>query len=226
MHRHLIYFCFYWINRNNYKNVFDVGANIGLHSIILCKFGYEVYAFEPDRYIYEMLLKNIVLNKCKNIHPYCKAISNRNDIEDFIRVKGNLTASHIVGSRDHYGEIDHLKVETMKLQDVGVSPDLMKINIEGYEKVFVPSIHPEQWNSCDAFISIHDQENRKVLYDYFKNIQVNIFSQKIGWRKVEKIKDVPGINKEGLVFVSKKHEMPWRNQEYGQKSVAVKNVRD
>ena len=35
----LIIFSFYWTNRNRYRRVLDVGANIGLHSIILSKCG-------------------------------------------------------------------------------------------------------------------------------------------------------------------------------------------
>jgi hypothetical protein len=44
----LIIFSFYWANRNRYKRVVDIGANIGLHSILLSKCGYEVRSFEPD----------------------------------------------------------------------------------------------------------------------------------------------------------------------------------
>ena len=44
----LIIFSFYWVNRDKYRNILDIGANIGLHSLILSKCGYQVNCFEPD----------------------------------------------------------------------------------------------------------------------------------------------------------------------------------
>ena len=46
-HEHNV-FLFYFLKRFNYKFVADIGANIGLHSILLSKFGYKVDAYEPD----------------------------------------------------------------------------------------------------------------------------------------------------------------------------------
>ena len=54
----------------------------------------------------------------------------------------------------------------------------MKINIEGSEKYLVPSIPVEVWEKCDAFIEIHSEKDRKVVYDYFKRININMFSNK------------------------------------------------
>jgi len=59
----LIIFIFYWINRVRYKKVIDIGANIGLHSIILNKCGYEVSSFEPDPIHYERIIQNFEKNE-------------------------------------------------------------------------------------------------------------------------------------------------------------------
>lgn len=205
----MIHYSFYFKNRNNYKIAYDIGASIGIDSIILNKFGYEVYAFEPDEQSYSMLIKNIEINCCEHIHPYPKAISNYTGAANFVRVKGNITANHIAGSRSFYGEVDHLKIETIAFKDVGVCPDLIKINVEGHEKVIIPSIPVDQWEKCDAFIGIHNEENQKIIFKYFQEIGVNIFSQKIGWKKAEGIEDVPATNKDGYIFVTKKDAMPW-----------------
>ena len=47
----LIIFSFYQRNIGRYKSVADLGANIGLHSICLSKFGYTVDSFEPIQII-------------------------------------------------------------------------------------------------------------------------------------------------------------------------------
>ena len=59
----LIIFSFYWNNRKRYKNVLDLGANIGLHSIILQKCGYNVKSYEPDPLHFKLLQKNIKLQR-------------------------------------------------------------------------------------------------------------------------------------------------------------------
>jgi len=44
----MILFAFYWRNRELYRRVADFGTNLGLHTLILDRCGYEVRAFEPD----------------------------------------------------------------------------------------------------------------------------------------------------------------------------------
>ena len=40
----LIIFSFYWVNRRRYRRAVDAGANIGLHSIIMSRCGFEITA--------------------------------------------------------------------------------------------------------------------------------------------------------------------------------------
>src|SRR5258708_2926961 len=44
----LIIFSFYRANRARYRRVLDIGANLGLHSIVMARCGFQVKAFEPD----------------------------------------------------------------------------------------------------------------------------------------------------------------------------------
>lgn len=205
----MIVYSYYWNNRDKYKKVFDVGGHIGIDTVILEKFGYEVYSFEPDPEIFKIMQSNVELNNCRNTHLYCKGMSDKIDTLDFVRVKGNTTSSHILGARKFYGEVDKFQIETIRFEDVGVVPDLMKINIEGHEKTLVPSIPKDVWNSCDVFIELHGLDCCKVVFEYFNQIGINIFSQKIGWRKVTSIEELPLSYKEGLIFVSSKDSMCW-----------------
>lgn len=205
----LLSYSFYWVNRNVYRTAFDIGANLGMDSIMLNRFGYEVYAFEPDPLLCEMLNKNISLNQCSDIHVYQKAISDRCGIVDFVRVKGNTTASHILGARSFYGETECLKVEAITIQDIGIYPDLMTMNVEGYEKNIVQSIDYPFWEKMDALIEIHNEENAEEIFNYFSASDINIFSQKLGWQKISKVEEMPTTYKEGHIFVSRKEKMNW-----------------
>ena len=205
----MIIYNYYWNNRDRYNIVFDVGGHIGIDTIILDKFGYEVYSFEPDPQIFEIMESNVKLNNCKNTHLYSKGMSDKAAILEFVRVKGNTTSSHILGEREFYGEVDKFQIETMTFEDVGVTPDLMKINIEGHEKTLVPSIPKHIWNKCDVFIELHGLDCCEVIFEYFNEIGINIFSQKIAWNKVHSIEELPLSYKEGLIFVSSKDSMNW-----------------
>lgn len=202
-------YSFYWINRDIYKTALEIGANLGVDSIILSRFGYEVHSFEPDPLLYEKLVRNISLNQCKNIYTYQKAVSDRPGTVDFVRVLGQTAANHILGSRDFYGEAEYLKVEAITFADIGIQPDLMKINVEGHEKIIVPSISYPVWEKMDAFIEVHSEENTKSIFNYFLGTDINIFSQKTGWQKVKTLEDMPFLQRAGYIFVSKKQEMPW-----------------
>ena len=202
-------YSFYWINRDRYRTAMDIGANIGIDSIILSRFGYEVYSFEPDPQLYQVFINNLALNQCKGIHPCQKAVSDRAGEVDFVRVNGNTTANHIRGVRDFYGEAEFLKVETTTFQDIDVRPDLMKINVEGHEGTIVASIGLEDWREIDAFVEVHNQANGESIYRYFQGSGINIFAQHLGWQKVVRLEDMPITNKVGYIFVSAKREMPW-----------------
>jgi len=205
----ILFYAFYWRNYGIYKSFFDVGSHIGIDAIVASIIGYDVSCFEPDPDNFKLLKENIEINKRNNIKAYCKGISDKSGEAKFIRVKGNTTANHISGARDFYGDSEIIRIETTTFEEIGTFPDLMKINVEGYEKIIVPTIPWDVWNHMDAFIEIHNEENRNGLWRHFIGKRVNIFSQKIGWEKAETIEDVPKRNSEGYIFVSIKDVMPW-----------------
>jgi len=72
----------YELNRfTNYKDkVFiDIGANIGIATLIMAKLNPEsiVYTFEPNKKVFDMLVKNIHINSLTNVKAYNLAVSNK-----------------------------------------------------------------------------------------------------------------------------------------------------
>ena len=66
----IIIFSYYWTNRKRYKNVADIGANIGLHSILMSRCGWQVTAYEPDPIHCDLIKRNLDLNNVKSVNLY------------------------------------------------------------------------------------------------------------------------------------------------------------
>ncbi len=121
--------------------IFDVGANIGVYTIIGAKktgtFG-NVYAFEPDPRNYKFLRRNIKSHHLVNVRAVNKAIANTvGDVTLYIHgdptssriVKSSWRAEGIVGiHRVEVTTIDKF-AETYKISNI----DVMKMDVEGAE---------------------------------------------------------------------------------------------
>ncbi|MES2686058.1 MAG: FkbM family methyltransferase [Pseudomonadota bacterium] len=206
----LLMFAFYYRNRKNYKHAADIGANLGLHSIVLSMCGIKVEAYEPDPSHAEKLIRNLSLNGVENCTVHKAAVSEKHGTMQFVRVLGNTTSSHLAGAKANpYGELERFDVAVHDIKTIAERVDLFKIDAEGHEAVLLTALPFEAWNKVDAFVEIGTAENARVVFDRFANSNVNIFSQKLGWRKVMVIGDLPFSYKEGGVFLSVKPVMPW-----------------
>jgi FkbM family methyltransferase len=59
------------------KNMLDIGANIGIWSVVFSDFVNKIYAFEPQPEIYRCLVDNIAINQCSNVTVYNTALSDK-----------------------------------------------------------------------------------------------------------------------------------------------------
>jgi len=206
----LIIFSYYWANKSRYKNVADLGANIGLHSLIMDKCGFSINSFEPDPIHVGVFQENIVNNKSVNITINQKAISDKSDTLDFIRVLGNTTGSHLAGAKeDPYGELETFSVETSDINTVLLNNDFVKMDIEGQEATAILSTKKDTWANVEMILEVGTEKNAKIIFEYLNEINVNMFSQKTGWNKVSNLAEIPTSYKEGSLFLSVADEMSW-----------------
>ena len=207
----LILFAFYLANRARYRRAVDIGANIGLHSILMARCGFAVRAFEPDPVHLDILRTNLKLNGVSGVEVVEAAVSDRNGQTEFVRVKGNTTGSHLAGAKAApYGELDRFPVAVRAFADVLADADLVKIDAEGHEVVILRSLSAERWQSLDAVVEVGMAENARALFDHFEVLPVNLFAQKIGWSRVDSVSDMPTSHREGTLFISAKGLMPWQ----------------
>lgn len=204
----LIIFTFYHANRERYGRAVDFGANIGLHSIIMSRCGWEVRSFEPDPVHLEQMKSNFLLNgSAAEIYP--AAVSLGDGTIEFVRVCGNTTGSHIKGAKSPYGETQTFTVNTEAALPHLAWADLAKIDIEGHEAELLTGMPRDIWLSTDAIVEVGSAENTERIFDYFNGSSINLFAQKIGWARVAHLHDMPTSHHDGSLFLSAKEQMPW-----------------
>ena len=139
----------YKCKKKNKIIFYDVGANIGTHSIALSKiFKNKIYirAFEAQLNIYKMLNQSIEINKINNIKVYHNAVSNKNDkiirirLPDYSKINnfGGLELIKPYQNSDNFdmqlsGNYENIK--TIKLDDFTEEVDFIKVDVEGMENL-------------------------------------------------------------------------------------------
>ena len=205
----LIMFAFYHVNRGRYRKAVDFGANLGLHSVILARCGFEVRSFEPDP-VHLALLKDNLVRNAVTADVRAAAVSYRDGETEFVRVKGNTTGNHIKGAKANpYGDLDIFKVTLEAAGPHLAWADFAKIDIEGHEATLLTHLPHDTWTTTDALAEVGTKDNALEIFEYFKDSKVNLFAQKAGWAKVKSPADMPESHREGSLFISSKSAMPW-----------------
>ena len=214
----LILFSFYWHNRRRYRHVLDVGANIGLHSIVLSRCGFEVRSYEPDPTHFAILQRNLTLNGCAAVTPINAAVSRSAGTLEFVRVLGNTTGSHLAGSKpDPYGDLERFPVPVESFEPLLDRADLVKMDVEGHEAEILLGTTRQHWQQTDCLVEIGSPVNARAVYDHFRTLGVRLFVQKTGWGLVESFAAMPTSYRDGSLFITCKDAMPW-NEAVGQAS--------
>jgi len=118
------------LNQNSI--VVDVGAHIGKYTILSSRISKKVIAIEPDKANYEILLRNINLNKLRNVVPLNLAAYSKNTPKKLY--KGDTSGHHSLQKKSaHYEVVDCIRLDSL-LRELGISEvDLLKIDVEGVE---------------------------------------------------------------------------------------------
>tara|TARA_Y100000768_G_scaffold230565_1_gene174093 strand:+ start:100 stop:861 length:762 start_codon:yes stop_codon:yes gene_type:complete len=180
----------YKCKKKNRIIFYDVGANIGSHSIALSKiFKDKIYirAFEAQFNIYKMLNQSIKINKINNIKVYHNAVSNKND--KIIKIKlpdysksnnfGGLELIKPYQNSDNFDmqlSGDYENIKTIKLDDFKEEVDFMKIDVEGMENLVLEGSKKLVINYRPfLFIELFKSKSDNVI-EFFKNKDYNIYS--------------------------------------------------
>lgn len=155
--------------------VYDIGANIGYHTLGLAERAKHCYAFEPNRKNYHLLKLNTAHNK--NITIYDYAISDDIgvcQIEDFpLGSEGNFGECKITedGQLCDMTYIDYL-VRTGVIQ----APQLVKIDVEGHEWHVIQGMDQTIKNHLPVIFyeNMHGSDLGKI-YDYLTQLAYKVY---------------------------------------------------
>lgn len=209
----LILFSFYWRNRERYRRVVDMGANIGLHSVLLGRMGLTVTSYEPDPDHAALLTKHLVANDVQDrVTIVQAAVARENGLLEFVRVLGNTTGSHVAGAKkDPYGPLEVFEVQAVSVASAVAGKDLVKMDVEGLEADLLTGLDAGHFASLDLVCEIGTKVNAEIILSHFEGTGVNLFSQKTGWKRVSDLDAMPGAHAEGSLFISISDEMPWES---------------
>ena len=201
----LIIFSIYLKVIKKNSNVADLGANIGLHTIIMSKLGGKVTAYEPDLSHANKLFKNLEINKIK-AKLIKKAVFTKKTNIKFTKVIDNSTSSFIGNAKKPYGPIKTKNVKTVRFLDVLKANDILKIDVEGVEDKLIKSTKEKNWYNKFAILEIGTPKNAKKVFSHLKKFKsIKLLSQKQTWKKVEKLSQMPKSYKDGSLIICDKN---------------------
>jgi len=153
--------CFMWvIEKEAHGDLgMDIGANIGYTTLRMCKQMNRVIAIEPDKRTSDLLEKNIKRNGFQDKTQILKqAVSDKvGSTKIYLAKHPNLITLCDQKEKKHQHKIK--TIETITLDSLGVSPNFVKMDVEGYE-VEILRGGMDTWKNtenCKILIEVHPQ---------------------------------------------------------------------
>ncbi len=140
---------------NNSSVIFDIGANIGLHTVHYASLAKQgvVYAFEPSKYTYQILQKNS--EQFDNIITSNFAIAKQNSISDFYESENDALS----GLKNTNRAPIRSKTKTLTIKG-DVFCELFNINKVDFIKIDVEGLETDVLESFENTIKL----NKPVIF--------------------------------------------------------------
>lgn len=116
--------------------VWDVGANIGIYSVLMAPRAARVVAFEPVAATLERLRDNLELNEASNVTVVSEALSDTAGEATMATVLGGAGGNHLLRGGERGDVSVRVTTGDAYAAEHG-APDVIKVDIEGFEPHFV-----------------------------------------------------------------------------------------
>lgn len=150
---------------------FDIGANVGLYTLLFSRYGKRVYSFEPSPRNISYLYKNISINKLSNAIIIPCAVSESNGLCFFS--EGSNCATGKIDSRGD-SPTSVISIDYY-IKYTNIIPNIIKIDVEGSElSVLKGGINSISNFRPLIFISIHNDRLRSECLKFIKELDYQI----------------------------------------------------
>lgn len=129
-----------WVAEREATALVDVGANIGLYSVIIGRAPSlsAVYAFEPIERLRHQLQMNATMNSVRTMRAFSEAVSDVQGTTSFVQLEADLGLSRIGHETmaDEGKDANRVSVQTARLDDLlhhSGEAIAIKIDVEGHE---------------------------------------------------------------------------------------------
>jgi FkbM family methyltransferase len=162
--------------------VYDVGANIGTHTIALAKEFKDdvtIRAFEAQRQVFYMLCGSVSINNLKNVYCHNNAVSDLHnstinigllDYDSYNNFGALEIEEPVHSDQQNVVKNDAEIIATLALDGFNERVDFIKIDVEGMEhKVLRGARKTIEASRPVCFIEIHKTDQHEVI-DYFQSL--------------------------------------------------------
>lgn len=137
----------------------DVGAHIGYFTVLAADLvgpSGHVYAFEPNPRSFNLLQKNIRVNKFKNVTLFNKAVTNKVGELNLYANRLN-TGDTRISKPDFESKAIKVKTTTLDIELKGKTADFIKIDVQGAEPLVIEG----------AETTLRSNKNIKMLIEFW-----------------------------------------------------------
>jgi FkbM family methyltransferase len=175
----------YWIKLCNFSEVvMDIGAYHGIYALVAASIhpDKKVFAFEPVKGSYNILLKNIRINHF-SIKAFNCAVSDEDGMAEFYNID---SSANLIGSLNKKSFIhpEKLVVQTIPVRSAGSilrefnlpKIDLVKIDVEGHEINVLQGMYDYlRRDKPSLILEVLNEESARKLNELFKELDYLYF---------------------------------------------------
>ena len=169
-------FLMHIIEKSKHRSILLGGANIGVQTIAISNFlsGKDaiIHCIELHPQIYSILVKNLAINNCKNVHPHLLGLND--SYEEIVLPKLNESISQNIGAfslHQKYNSPEHVKATLNSIDSLELeSCDLIHLDVERHElsslkgaNETIQKYHP------DIYAEVLNYNHAKSLYGLLKD---------------------------------------------------------
>lgn len=165
--------------------VYDVGGNIGYHTVAFASKAKKVYTFEPNFRTYSLLIRNV--SQYPNVYPMNFAAGDELKVLRCIdydpAIPANFGAVQLANENAEYCSLgDKYTIKTLSVPVVPIDslaldlPDLIKIDVEKHELAVIKGcLNIIKQRPPVIFYEAHETPDFAEIYNLLKSLDFNLY---------------------------------------------------